>query len=93
MKKRKSSAKHGSKAKDGNATVQQSSFYINAARTQRAVVIYTDQWTYTLDNNNNVVAPPAPQMNAYTDFCQRLLNQGYVLGPPWNLPANPPPRG
>lgn len=73
--------------------VKQSSFFWNAARTQRAVVIYADSWTYVLDNNNRVVDRP-PQENQFTRFCQDLITAGYTSNgaPTWNLPAEDPPR-
>jgi hypothetical protein len=75
--------------------IQQSNWYWNNQGTQRAVVIYADGWTYILDNNNQVVHPPIPAQNQYTQFSQRLTDAGYttVGAPHWNLPPDDPPRG
>jgi hypothetical protein len=93
MAKRKKKAKAAA-TKAGGSMIQNSSFYVNAMRLQRAVVIYTDTWTYVLDSGNGVQKPPIPQQNQYTLFCQTLKDEGYIFDPTvsWNLPTNPPPR-
>jgi hypothetical protein len=78
---KKTAVKKTASKKMGNksTSIQTSSFYVNALRAQRAVVIYTDSWTYVLDNNN-VVKPPQPQPNQYTQFCQSLMRKGMLQG-------------